>query len=605
MLDKTKSFTRVIAVLRASRVFGVLEDDVIHALAGVLKMQNVRGGSQVVREGDAADSMMFVISGGLRVSRLDPSGSVKRYNEIRPGESFGEIGLILEQKRTADVTAVRDSILAVLHKRDFEALLLLHPLALNRVFVQAVFNLLRHEQQLTERHHAQAFVVVPLHREAPAGEVADHLTRAFAGIGSAHRIAPPAEDDLDMTVIGGVQEIEGLDELEESADFLVYLADYAPTSWTRRAFRQADQVIFVATADAAHAVGDLEKRLRDEPGFSMKRQHLVILHPADLAAPSDLRRWNHGRDYERIYPVRTANDGDFGRLARFLTGTAVGLVLGGGGARGFAHLGVLRALEEAGVPIDLIGGNSMGALIGAQYACDVPLEQIRERTRIFCSGGERPTLPLISLVSGKRVERDLRAMFGETRADGLWRPFFAAACNLSKGTTTVQDTGPLWRAVLASNSPAGLFPPVVIDGNLLVDGAILENVPVSAMRVRLGTPLEKRRGNGTIIAIDVDVREDMGVDPSLTRLSVWSTLKGFIMPGAKATPGIGEILYRAGHIGGLNQRSRTIAQADHYLEPPVAEYSLMNYRSAAEIAEVGYRYAVENIATWNRQPTRR
>ena len=299
--------------------------------------------------------------------------------------------------------------------------------------------------------------------------------------------------------------------------------------------------------------------------------------------------------------MRTGHAPDFERLARFLHGTAVGVVLGGGGARGFAHLGVLRALEQSGIAIDLIGGNSMGALIGAQYACDVPLDEIRERTVRFARGGERPTIPVISLVSGRRVERDLRRMFGERTVDQLWRPFFAAACNLSRACTMAQDSGPLWRAVLASNSPVGLFPPVLHQGDLLVDGAILENVPVAAMRARLGTRLEKRHGNGTIIAIDVDVRDYMGVDPAMTRLSVRSTLRGLLRWGVTAPPGIGDILYRAGHIGGLHQRPRTIAQSDHYLEPPVASFPLMGYGRAAQIAEVGYRYAMQEIESWNTQ----
>jgi NTE family protein/lysophospholipid hydrolase len=193
-------------------------------------------------------------------------------------------------------------------------------------------------------------------------------------------------------------------------------------------------------------------------------------------------------------------------------------------------------------------------------------------------------------------------MFGERTVDQLWRPFFAAACNLSRACTTAQDSGPLWRAVLASNSPVGLFPPVLHQGDLLVDGAILENVPVAAMRARLGTRLEKRHGNGTIIAIDVDVRDYMGVDPSLTRLSVRSTLRGLLRWGVTAPPGIGDILYRASHIGGLHQRPRTIAQSDHYLEPPVASFPLMAYGRAAQIAEVGYRYAMQQIATWKSPP---
>jgi NTE family protein/lysophospholipid hydrolase len=247
----------------------------------------------------------------------------------------------------------------------------------------------------------------------------------------------------------------------------------------------------------------------------------------------------------------------------------------------------------------------MGALIGAQYACGVPIDEIRERTQRFALGGERPTLPLISLLSGKRLERDLRRMFGETRIEQLWRPFFAAACNLSQVCTTVQDSGLLWRAVLASNSPAGLLPPVIYNGDLLVDGAILDNVPVSAMRGRLGTPLERRRGNGRVIAVDVDVRENLCVHPETTRLSVWRTLKGYLRASGEVSPSIAAILYRAGHIGGMHERARTMAMADYCLEPPVSAYPLMAYRRADEIAEAGYRYAMEEIAGWDQTTLRR
>lgn len=142
-------------------------------------------------------------------------------------------------------------------------------------------------------------------------------------------------------------------------------------------------------------------------------------------------------------------------------------------------------------------------------------------------------------------------------------------------------------------------------GELLVDGAILENVPVDAMRMRLGTPLEKRRGNGTIIAIDVNVHQDLKADPSLVRLSVWNTLRGYFVRGAKCSPGIGDILYRAGHMGGLSHRSRTIALADHYLEPPMASFTLLGYHRAKDIAEVGYHYAMKEIEKWDRQKLKR
>ena len=605
MADPKIPDERVLEVLRASGVFGGLDERVLQDLGGFLELQFVPGGNIVYREGDQASTMFFLISGRLRVSRRDKGGALQLYNEIRPGESVGEAGLILQQPRAADITALRDSTLAMLSRVDFEKLLALHPLALNRVFAQAIYNHLRHSSQVVERRHAQIFVVVPMAPHALSSEVASGLTRAFAQIGRAHHVSPEAERTLDPNATAGWQGKDRYDELEEQFDFLIYEADGSSSSWTRRAFRQADQVIFVADAQGSARVGELEQSLSEEPGFAMKRKHLVLLHPARTAEPAEPARWREGREFERIYPIRQQDQSDYARLARFLTGAAVGVVLGGGGARGFAHLGVLRALEQAGIVVDLIGGNSMGALIGAQYACGVPLDEIRERTMRFALGGERPTIPVISIVSGRRVERDLQKMFGDRLVDGLWRPFFAAACNLSRACTTVQDSGPLWRAVLASNSPVGLFPPVVYNGDLLVDGAILENVPVGAMRVRLGTPLEKRRGNGTIIAIDVDVQDYMGVDPSLTRLSAWRTIKAYFSPGMPSSPGIGDILYRAGHIGGLNQRGRTIAQSDHYLEPPVAAFPLMAYRHAAAIAEVGYRYAMKEIEQWDHKPLQR
>ncbi len=598
MPSEDKFRARVIQVLRDSRVFGSLDEEVLHALADVLELQEVRGGSLVLQEGAAADSMFFVITGRLRASRRNRDGSVMLYNEIRPGESVGEMGMILRQPRTADVTAVRDSTLAVLDRRHFEALLVREPLAFNRVFSQAIFDHLRHTTQVVDRKQAQTFVVVPLHPGNAAAEVASGLAQAFAGMGRVQHINPQAALAQGLQTVAEDGDKGRFDALEDAFDFLVYEADDTPSSWTRRAFRQADQVIFVAAAGAPLAPGVLEQRLTEEPGFGMKRQHLVVLYPASTAHPEPTRPWRSGRQIERVYPSRQQHAGDSARLARYLTGRAVGVVLGGGGARGFAHLGVLRAMQEAQIPVDLVGGNSMGALIGAQFACGLPLDQIRDHTRKFAEGGEWPTLPLVSIVSGGRVKRDLRAMFGDTQVDALWTPYFAAACNLTTGGTTVQEAGPLWRAVLASNSPAGLFPPVLVDGQLLVDGAILENVPVDAMRMRLGVPLEKRRGNGTIVAIDVDVQVEMAVDPALKRLSVRNTLKGMLSRKPRSTPGITEILYRAGHIGGLNQRAATIAQADHYLEPAVAGFSLMAYSRADEIIEVGYRHAMETIEKW-------
>ncbi|WP_374601011.1 cyclic nucleotide-binding and patatin-like phospholipase domain-containing protein [Niveibacterium sp.] len=599
MPDASYDAERIGDILRGSRLFGQIDDAALSQLVALLKPVRKAAGEVVYREKEPSGSLVIVLAGRLRVSRNDREGNLLLYNELCPGECIGETGMILQQPRTADVVALRDSTVAELSRADYETLLQQNPLVFSQIFSQAIYHYLRHLPQIAERKRAQAFAIIPLHRGEEAALLARGLAQAFAARRVTHLRPPSPGEAADDQAIA--RRLGTVDAMEVSADFILYEAEAALSPWTKFAVRQADQVIFVARSTDTPTVGALEQQLRMEPGLTYKRQHLVLLHPAGTRVPTAPAPWRAAREVERIYLQRQDAPGDHESLARFLTGHATGIVLGGGGARGFAHLGVLRALEEANFPIDLIGGNSMGALIGAQYACGIGFDDIRENILRFTRTGERPSLPVISVLSGRRIERELRHLFGDATADALWRPYFAAACNLSQACTTVQDTGPLWRAVLASNSPAGLLPPVLLNGDLLVDGAILDNVPVEAMRTRLGTKLEKRRGNGTVIAVDVDVREALQVDAEVKRLSPWRKIRGHMSADAPVVPGIGDILYRASHMGGLTQRGRTIALSDYYLEPPVAEFPLMAYRRAREIAEAGYRYASAEIERWDRQ----
>jgi predicted acylesterase/phospholipase RssA/CRP-like cAMP-binding protein len=591
---------RFIAVLREDRIFGELPTPLLERLAARMQLRQVPGGSAVYAEGDPSDSFVFVISGALRCWRRGAGGELLLYNELHPGQSVGELSMIMEQRRAQHVTALRDATIAVLSRQAFEDLLHDYPLPLSRSLVRAVAERLRGADS-DQRRVAQSLLLLPLEDSETARQavqaLAQDLVAALRSFGSALALSA-GQDAEHMRVDGQELSLSRLAALDDGHDFLVYAGEAGHPDWTRLAFRHADQLILVGMAGGEARPSPLELGLREEPGWNLKRQHLVLLHTPEAARPDELERWRQDRQLERLYPLRRGHAGDAGRLARFLSSRAIGLVLGGGGARGFAHLGVLRAFQEQGLPVDLIGGNSMGALIGAQLAMDLSLQDILAQTRRFATGGERLTLPLVSLVGGQRVQRDLQALFGELRIEQLWRPFFAAACNLSRGQTEVLDQGPLWQAVLASNSPAGLFPPVLRDGELLVDGAILDNVPVAAMRARLGTPLERRRGNGTVLAIDVDQREDLRADTRLERLGPGARLRSLGSAQAPRAPGIADILYAAGHIGGASQRARTLAQADVFLSPDVREFALMAYPRAEEIAERGYRHALEHKHLW-------
>ncbi len=167
---------------------------------------------------------------------------------------------------------------------------------------------------------------------------------------------------------------------------------------------------------------------------------------------------------------------DYDRVVRLLTGRAVGLVLSGGGARGFAHLGVVRALREHGVPIDLVGGTSMGAILAAGVASEWSHEELVRRFK-RCFVDTNPlsdyTLPLVSLVSGRKVSTLLRSELGDIDIEDLPLPYFCVSSNLTTGRMSVHQQGTLWRWLRASVAIPGVLPPVFQGGEVFVDGGAM------------------------------------------------------------------------------------------------------------------------------------
>ena len=175
----------------------------------------------------------------------------------------------------------------------------------------------------------------------------------------------------------------------------------------------------------------------------------------------------------------------------------IALVLGGGAARGFAHVGVIRVLEQEKIPIDLVVGTSVGSLIGALYAHHANSFELEwtafslERTDIFdysiLNVGMGP-------VKGDKLEAFVAAKIPVNGIDELKLPFAAVATDLNRGTRVVLDKGPVARAVRASCSIPGVFQPVAHQGRLLVDGGVVDNVPVAVAR---------EKGADIVIAVDI------------------------------------------------------------------------------------------------------
>ena len=244
------------------------------------------------------------------------------------------------------------------------------------------------------------------------------------------------------------------------------------------------------------------------------------------ASPIGLRAWRDARpDLLRHHCLRLGSREDVERLARRVAGRGVGVVLTGGGGHGLAHLGALRALEDAGVPIDCVGGTSQGALMAALYARHASTTHTLPRVKALARALRSPrhlltdlTLPVLSLFSGKGVDAILRAALGEgTRAEDLWLGFFCCSANLTRGRLQTHTQGEVWRCVRASMTVLGLLPPVADEatGDVLVDGGYLNPIPVDVMREKMGVE--------TVIVVDVedeDYGDDIITDEDIARLMI-------------------------------------------------------------------------------------
>jgi predicted acylesterase/phospholipase RssA/CRP-like cAMP-binding protein len=581
-------------LLAASPLFRELDPSALHELSLETNSVRLGGGETLMREGDAGDALYVVVSGRLSVVIGTTPHDERSIAEIGRGETVGEMALLTGAPRSATVRALRDSVLLRLSKASFDALIERHPkatMALARLIVK------RLEQSIHERSAPPTapatFAVAPAGLDSPLASVARMIAGQLAKHGNvlhlsserlrAHGDIPGDENEL----------AAWLDAQERNHRFVVYECDDAATSWTHRCLRQADRIVLAARAATHTGPSAVEERFLNDSARHATIE-LVLVHDTTTRAPSRAAKWLTGRRVNAHHHVRDGVAADAERLGRRLAGRAIGLVLGGGGARGFAHLGVLRALEECGVPVDVIGGNSMGAIVGGLFACGFSHDERMEHCRAgFAHSAPDAdyTLPLVALHSGAKGNRLLRGMYGDARIEDLWREFFCVSTNLSKAELRVARDGPMWRWVRASCSAPGMAPPVVEDGHLLVDGGILDNLPVRALRMTTGVGVTIASDAGAAIDISSSIR-------SLDSVSGWGVLWSR-MRGANELPNLADILMRTATLSSVSKEVEASRDADLYLKPPSDGVRTTEWSGLDRAVDAGYRYALDRVERWS------
>jgi len=527
------------------------------------------GGEQLFAAGDDPDSLYLLRSGRLGVFRTQEGQPPHFLGVVRPGEPVGEMALIAGTPHTAGVVALRDSEILALPREAFFDAVRNQPevmIELSRLMLH------RAREQTTGAAEPSVFGFISA-RGRPIRAFVERVAAAIEAQGRTCQV-------VDHSALSSAS--EWFSRVEDSHDFVLYVAENDEPNWAALCSRQVDRLFIVGDT--------LTVPPREQPGGRAAGHQftdLILLRDARMTQPANTAVWLDALEPGRWFHAREGVAADAERIGRVITGASIGLVLSGGGARAYAHIGVIRALHEAGVTFDFLGGSSMGAVVAAGPALGWSDDELDRRIRkAFVASNPLADLavPIIAMTRAGKIAGLLQDAYGDIDIADLPLPFFAVSSNLTTGRIEVHRRGLLRRAMRASIAIPGLVPPVVIDGQVLVDGAVLKNFPTDVMRQLNAGPI-----------IGSDMSQTRGVDPaSLENPTSWWR---WILSGAwKAGPPIVSILMRSATITTDAEVQRSRADTDVLILPQPVGTDIRDWKTYEPVIAAGHAAAAAALA---------
>ncbi|XP_004574259.1 patatin-like phospholipase domain-containing protein 7 isoform X1 [Maylandia zebra] len=612
----------------------------------------VEAGRAVYRQGDKSDSTFIVLSGRLRSVIAKDDGKKELAGEYGRGDLIGVVEALTHMNRATTVHAVRDSELAKLPEGALNSIKRRYPQVVTRLIHLLGQKILGNMQQVTGPLAARSLglhtptskwdagnpvsnlstvAILPVSEEVPLTAFTLELQHALCGIGPTLLLTSDnIKQRLGSAALDSVHEYRlssWLGQQEDIHRIVLYQSDPSLTPWTQRCIRQADCIIIVGLGEQEPTVGELERMLESSAVRAQKQ--LVLLHREDGPPPRGTAEWLNMRSwisrhhhlccprrvfsrrslpklrelYQRVFEKCPDRHSDFSRLARILTGNSIALVLGGGGARGCSQVGILRALNEAGIPVDMVGGTSIGSFMGALYAEEKSISRMRVRAHEWAMGMTSYfkkildlTYPVTSMFSGASFNSSISSVFKNKQIEDLWLPYFNITTDITASAMRVHTDGSLWRYVRASMSLSGYLPPLCDpkDGHLLMDGGYINNLPADVAR---------SMGAKVVIAIDVGSRDETNLTNYGDYLNGWWLLWKRFNPLAEKVKvlNMAEIQTRLAYVCCVRQLE-LVKDSDYceYIRPPIDRYGTLEFGKFDEIAEVGYQHGKTLFDVWQR-----
>ncbi|KAF0298701.1 Neuropathy target esterase sws [Amphibalanus amphitrite] len=582
--------------------------------------------------------------------------------EYARGDLVGIVETLTQTERSTTVMAIRDTEVAKLSdglinfiKLKYPIVRSASPLAAGSSLSAAVV------EQRPSQTNFNTVALLPVSEDVPLVSFSFELLHSLLAIGRATLLTSELiRKTLGTSILEPSNDhrlIAWLAQQEDQHQVTLYLCDNELTPWTQRCIRQADCILIVALAERGPSVGKIEKQL--ETLAVRTQKELILLHREGAPLPRHTVRWLNMRSwcsshhhiqapkrlfakksltkiresYRKILETEPNRFSDVSRLARLLTGTSVGLVLGGGGARGAAHIGMLKAIQEAGIPIDIVGGVSIGAFMGALYCKEKDLVICTQKARSWSMKMTQLwrqiwdlTYPVTSWFSGRGFNALIQEALGDAQIEDLWLPYFTLTTDITDSAMRVHTHGSLWRYVRGSMSLSGFMPPLCdprdghllldggyvnnlpgtlwryvrssmsiagvlppvpdpADGHLLVDGCYVNNVPADVMRSQMGAHM--------VLAVDVGSQDDVSLTNYGDSLSGWWLLWKRWNPFAEPVkvPSLPDIQSRLAYVSCVRQLEE-VKGSDYceYIRPPIDRYRTLQFGSFDEIKDVGFAH---------------
>jgi NTE family protein len=526
-----------------------LPEDARRALTSASRAVDLQAGAWLFHEGDPAGSAYILRSGRLEVVLGD-----EVVRALGPGSVIGELSLLTGEPRSAGARARRDATLLEVPRDAFNSVLD-SDAAAGRVVLTQVAEQLRTAatpQPSLPPARPRVVAVVGLHPGSVTAEVAEALV---SRLGIHLRAVDPGRVDA-----------AGLARVEANHERVVLVADWpgadadaADASWRQFCLRQSDVVVLVG-------------RVKDAPPPDLATPDIQpeLVLTGGPATPAERTAWVAATDAWQLTTIEDAVDVPTGvrALADRLAGRSLGLVLGGGGARAFAHIGILSELAAAGYRVDRVAGSSIGAVIAGMHAQGWDAEQVEEtmyadfvRRNPFSDW----TLPRHSLARGARQRAIATRIYGpDSVIEGQARQLHVVSTDLLSRRRVVHARGNLGIAVTASARLPILFPPIPTDeGQLLVDGGVLDNLPVDVLM---------QRDEGPVVAVNI---------------SMGGTPRGRGRGGKPRIPAVGDTLLRTMMIGAGGAVDAAHRLGATVVTPAAMGVGLLEFHQFDRVVEAG------------------